>query len=494
MLLNVDHEFGCAPVLKVSGDLATGKATQAICQQIATLRFAGYDAIALDLTDATSKGYTGAFTLIETVTREAKSKVAIFGAPKTLTSKLDSSGLARFLNIHADRASALRSVYDPRQSLVGTTAVILAAGNGTRMGPLSNVTPKPLLDVLGKPVLERLMDHLTKFGISNILLNPGHKADQIPAYFKAHPNGQYRVSYFPEGHWRGEDWHAPPIGNASTLRRLNREFHALSGDVIVMCGDALTNIDLAAMMSKHRASGAAATIAAKPVPAELVSRYGIIVANDAGRVTSFQEKPKPSEARSTLANTGIYIFKSDVLSLLPNQTELDIAQDLLPMLMDADHRISVYQADFEWRDLGTGKDYFEVLASLLQNDCPFDPVGIKRRDGLWVHKEASVSPKAHLSGPIYIGAGATIEQNATIKGPAIIGENCLLRSHSLLRHSLLLPDTVAGRGTVLDEVIACGEWAFKHKQATHKDVASRWINGLTTRHADHNADVLKRVS
>ena len=480
MLVTTRKDKGCPPILKVAGDMSHGGAVHLVCGEIASLRRAGFDTVAIDLSHAICRGFAAAFALVEIATREAMSKIAIFSASAPLIDALTHTGMLRFLNIQPDEATALASITSKNAVLTGTKAVILCAGTGTRMSPMSSQFPKPMLDVLGKPVLERLIDHLGGIGIRDIVLNPGHLGHQIPDYFNVATQQSARIEYFPEGNWNGADWVANPIGSASTLVQLRRTYHAISDDVVVLCGDALTDIDIRAMMHQHRSSGAKITVAAKTVPDELVSRYGIIVAQADNQITSFQEKPPIEQALSNLANVGIYIISSDCLDLLPTENDQDIAQDLLARALERGTKMDVFNADFQWHDMGCGKDYFDVVTGCLTNAAPMSPAcGVQLRPGLWVHETASVSNNAEISGDCYIGAGSQIAATARIQGPSVIGANCIVDDHALVRNSIVLEQTHVGRGTALSDVIASGSWAAKHRMATNKNAPKDWIPGLS---------------
>ena len=479
MLVTNKKAVGSPPILTVAGDLSHGGSVHLVCGEIKALRDAGFGAVALDLTHTTCRGFAAAFALVEIATREAMTKLAIFGVSQSLLDALSSTGMLRFLNIQAEEATALASISSKSEALTGTKAVILCAGNGTRMSPLSSIYPKPMLDVLGKPVLERLINHLSTFGVRDILLNPGHLGQQIPDHFETCPDTMPQIQYFPEGDWVEGTWVADPAGSASTLAKLNGKYRAITNDVIVMCGDALTDIDLNAMMKQHRDTGAKVTIAAKHVPNDLVSRYGIIVADQNNQVTSFQEKPSAVEAKSNLANVGIYIVSSECLNALPSSSGLDIAQDLLAGILGRGEPIGVFCADFQWQDIGCGRDYFDVLAHCLsQQENNWSPIGKQLRPGLWVHETAMVSPKAEIEGPCYVGANSQVAASVRIQGTTVVGADCIIDDQAFIRSSIILNNTHVGQGVNIVDAIASGSWATKHRLATNKDAPKEWVPGL----------------
>jgi len=491
MLLNVDYEFGSAPVLRVSGSPSAPGSMQVISAKIQHLRTEKHFAVCIDLSKCTGDDFSCAFCIVEVVSREVQTSLAFFGAPKGLMNVLQKTDMLRFLNIHLDKTAAQASLRHQIKPLAGTDAVVLCAGLGTRMAPVSKIMPKPMLNVLGKPVLARLVDHLAHHGISRVSLNPGHLAGQIPRYFKTYPTSA-QISYFPEGDWHQRNWKADPAGSASTLANLYHRHHAISGDVIVICGDALTNIDLTEMMLRHRQSGAEITIAAKEVPDSLVSRYGIIVANENDEVVSFQEKPSRQDAKSNLANVGIYIISEKILAEVPLSKGMDIANDILTHQLSSVGSMTVFRDEFEWLDLGSCQDYASVIADLLNAPRKWlDPIGNELRPGLWVHETAKLEKLRSVSGPAYIGANSIVSRSAKVIGPSQIGTGCVLDQKTRIENSIVLSGTHLVRSKSIKDVIACEDWTHDLVSKQPSEDVRSWPQGNATTQEPTSAPLLR---
>ena len=416
-----------------------------------------------DMSSVRRLSYEGIAALLE-LTASPVMRVAFCHLQAGPKERLASSGIAAALPLYDTVACARESDEFKKLRLVGCRAVILSAGKGSRLAPLTEETPKPMLDLLGRPVLDHIIGHLQSFGIREYLINPGHLGMQIPAHFNRRRD--VSVFYTHEGQMGSDGWSGEPIGSASTLARLQRRHSALPDDTIVMCGDALIDLDMAELMAAHRASGAEVTIAAKQVPPDETQKYGIIVADADGRISSFQEKPASGEARSTLANVGVYVISPRAVARLADQPGLDIASDLLPAILANGGHIQVHAPDFSWVDIGCGKDYYRAVEMGLRGLVPgVTPLGQEIQPNVWIAPGATVSPRARLEGPCYIGPDAYVHAGSEITGPSVVGANTIIEPRAVVRNSILRPDTHVVSGAYVDSMIAGPRWAVAHQHA-----------------------------
>jgi hypothetical protein len=152
------------------------------------------------------------------------------------------------------------------------------------------------------------------------------------------------------------------------MRRI-QDFSGFFDDTtIVLCGDAIIDLDLHAAVFEHRSKKAMASVVTLEVPKDEVKNYGIVVAGKDNRVTSFQEKPSPEEARSRLASTGIYIFEPEVIELIPKDREFDIGSQLFPMLVEQGLPFFAQSRYFNWIDIGRVSDYWSVCQRVLRGE------------------------------------------------------------------------------------------------------------------------------
>jgi dTDP-glucose pyrophosphorylase len=221
-------------------------------------------------------------------------------------------------------------------------ALILAGGRGTRLGPITNSLPKSMVTVAGKPILERLVNHISGFGISRIALSVGHLGDVIVDHFGDGSQFGCEITYL---------WEDPenPLGTGGPLGSLSKLFPELSAPVLVMNGDLMTQFDVAAMLAHHERAGAVATVGAFPYTHEVP--YGVLQVDDAGHIESIVEKPLWQE----LVSGGIYVFNPSVLREVPTDSFFPMTQVLTDRI-DKGGGVSVWSLDEDWMDIGNPQD------------------------------------------------------------------------------------------------------------------------------------------
>ncbi len=336
-------------------------------------------------------------------------------------------------------------------------AMILAAGRGTRVRPLTNLVPKPMIPVLGRPVMEYLVGLLRAHGVDDIVVNTSYLAPQIEDYFRDGERFGVRMAYSFEGELTPAGALADaPVGSAGGLARVQDHSGFFDGTFVVLCGDAIVDLDVSAVVELHRRRGAIATIVCKRVPREEISSYGVVVADADGRVASFQEKPRPEEARSDLANTGIYVFEPEVLQCVPRGRPWDIGSQLFPDLVAAGAPLFAHEASFRWIDIGNTPDYWSATQRLLTTDRDLARMpGREVQPGLWAGLNVQADwSLIHWTGPIVVGGSSRIEPGATIEGPTVIGCGCVVQSGAHVSRSVLLDYTrVTSHVEVVDRVV-----------------------------------------
>jgi mannose-1-phosphate guanylyltransferase len=385
-------------------------------------------------------------------------------------------------------------------------AMILAAGKGTRVRPLTYDLPKPMIPVLGKPVMAYLIEHLRKHGVTEIMVNVSHLHEKIEEYFGEGEQFGVQIGYSFEGYTK-EDGEvvAVPIGSAGGMKKI-QEFGGFFDDTtIVLCGDALIDLDLKAALLEHRRKGAMATVITKEVPWDKVSSYGVVVTDQEGRITQFQEKPKQEEALSNFISTGIYIFEPEVIDLIPSGVEFDIGSQLFPLLAEKGMPFYAQGRPFNWLDIGSVSDYWEVLQNVLTGEVNhMDVPGIQIEPGLWVGLNTSIDWNGTtIKGPVYIGSGVKIEAGATIIGPTWIGHGSHICEGAEVVRSVLFEYTRVLNDVTLHETIVFKDYSIdragemKHSSEYGSD---EWLNARDRRRsrrkevAEETDQTLEKVS
>lgn len=321
--------------------------------------------------------------------------------------------------------------------------MILAAGQGTRVRPLTRDLPKPMVPILGKPVMEYLIEHLARHGITQIMVNVAYHHQRIEEYFGDGSRWGVEIGYAYEGVRDHGDILPRPMGSAGGMRRIQDFGGFFDESTLVLCGDALIDLDITAALAEHKAKAALASVVALDVPLQDVQSYGIVVADAQGRIESFQEKPKPSEAKSTLASTGIYIFEPEVLQHVPAGKVYDIGSELFPQLVEQQLPFYVQNRPFHWIDIGRVSDYWSVLQRVMKGEvADMQMPGREIKPGVWVGLNTSIDwDQVKIEGPVYIGSSVRVEPGATITGPAWIGHGCIIRSGAKITRSVLFEYT-----------------------------------------------------
>lgn len=333
--------------------------------------------------------------------------------------------------------------------------MILAAGQGTRVRPLTKYLPKPMIPILGKPVMEYLIEHLANYGIKEIMVNVAHNHQKIEQYFGDGHRWGVELGYAYEGVMEHGEIAPKPMGSAGGMRRIQDFSGFFDETTLVLCGDALIDLDIGAALHEHKTKGAIASVVALDVPLEDVQNYGIVVADDTGQIQSFQEKPSPAEAKSTLASTGIYIFEPAVLDLVPSKQVYDIGSELFPQLVAQQLPFFAQKRFFNWIDIGRVSDYWAILQRVLRGEvAQMNMPGREVKPGVWVGLNTSIDwDNVNIEGPVYIGSSVRVEPGASIIGPSWIGHGSHIRSGAKVNRSILFEYTRIAADMQFNEMI-----------------------------------------
>lgn len=347
-------------------------------------------------------------------------------------------------------------------------AMILAAGQGTRVRPLTKQTPKPMVPILGKPVMEYIIEHLGRYGVKEIMVNVAFNHWKIENYFGDGHRWDVEIGYAFEGTREHGEIVPKPLGSAGGMRRIQDFSGFFDETTIVLCGDAIIDIDLKSALYEHKMKGAMASVITLEVPDDQVKNYGIVVADKEGRVTSFQEKPGPEEAKSNLASTGIYIFEPSVLDLIPPGREFDIGSQLFPLLVEKGLPFFAQSRHFNWIDIGRVSDYWAVCQRVLAGEvAQMDMPGTQVRPGVWVGLNTRIDwNTVKISGPVYIGSSCDVEPGVTIEGPCWIGHGSRLRKGCTVKRSVLFEYTRVSEDTVFEDMVASPQYCVDRNGKT----------------------------
>ncbi|MEY3757059.1 MAG: hypothetical protein RLZZ263_213 [Cyanobacteriota bacterium] len=360
-------------------------------------------------------------------------------------------------------------------------AMILAAGKGTRVRPITHTIPKPMIPILQKPVMEFLLELLREHGFTEIMVNVSHLAEEIENYFRDGQRFGVEIAYSFEGRIEDGELIGDAMGSAGGLKKIQNFQRFFDDTFVVLCGDALIDLDLSEAVRRHKAKGALASLITKRVPRNQVSSYGVVVTDADGRVRSFQEKPAIDEAASDMINTGIYIFEPEVLDFVPSDQPFDIGSDLFPKLVAAGAPFYALPMEFEWVDIGKVPDYWQAIRSVLQGQVRQVQIpGKEVRPGIFAGLNVAADwDQINVKGPIYVGGMTRIENGATIIGPAMIGPNCHICEGATIDNSIIFDYSRIGAGVRLVEKLVFGRYCVD-RNGDHFDLQEAALDWLIT--------------
>jgi mannose-1-phosphate guanylyltransferase len=317
-------------------------------------------------------------------------------------------------------------------------AVILVGGFGTRLRPLTLSTPKQMLPLVGRPMIERVVESLGRQGITRVVLSLGYRPDQ---FRQAYPDG--RIAGVPV-HYAVEPEPldtAGAIGFAARAAGIAETFVAVNGDV-------LTDLDVGALVALHRQRGGEGTIALTPV--DDPSRYGVVPIDDDQRVQAFIEKPPPGEAPSNWINAGTYVLERAVLDRIPTDRKVSIEREIFPQLVQAGELYAL-QSDAYWVDAGTPASYLQAALDLVTGRRPGLPVEAAVAPTGVVEPGASVD-QAVLGAGTRVGAGARVVRSLLLDGAVV-------EAGASVEDSIVGPGAVVGAGAVIRDFTVVGDGA-----------------------------------
>ena len=360
-------------------------------------------------------------------------------------------------------------------------AMILAAGKGTRVQPITHVIPKPMIPILQKPVMEFLLELLKEHGFTEVMVNVSHLAEEIENYFRDGQRFGVEIAYSFEGRIEDGELIGDALGSAGGLKKI-QDFQKFFDDTfVVLCGDGLIDLDLSEAVRKHKEKGALATLITKRVPKEQVSTYGVVVTDKDNRVKAFQEKPSLEDALSDTINTGIYLFEPEIFDHIPSGKPFDIGSDLFPKLVEMQAPFYALPMDFEWVDIGKVPDYWKAIRSVLLGEVRQVAIpGKEVKPGIFTGLNVAANwDKIQVEGPVYVGGMTRIEDGATIIGPSMIGPSCCICEGAIIDNSIIFDYSRIGPGVKLLDKLVFGRYCVD-KNGDHFDLQEAALDWLIT--------------
>jgi mannose-1-phosphate guanylyltransferase len=313
-------------------------------------------------------------------------------------------------------------------------AMVMAAGLGTRLRPLTYEVPKPMVPVANRPVMEHILLLLRRHGFGELIANLHWFPDTIRDRFGdgAALGAELTYSYEDE-----------LLGTAGGVRNVAEFF----GDepFLVMAADALTDIDLAALRAAHEANDGIATLAVKRVAN--VSEFGVVITGSDGRIQGFQEKPDRAEALSDLASCMIYVLEREIFDYFPDEPVVDFAMDVFPSLLENDVPFHVHEIDSYWNDVGSLPEYLRGNLDAVEGAVEVELAGeVLGPEG---GEEALERGDPGVDGRVLAAQGCEIGAGVRLDGPLVLGEGCSIGAGARVKESVVLPGAQVPQGALV---------------------------------------------
>jgi NDP-sugar pyrophosphorylase family protein len=316
--------------------------------------------------------------------------------------------------------------------------LILAGGYATRLRPLSYALPKLLFPVGGRPVLEQTIDHLSSFGVDEVILAVKYLADELREHFGEEYHG-VKIQYSLE---------PKPLGTGGPIA-FARKYYGKE-TLLAMNGDIFAEINIDAMKKVHESSGALATIALHEVGDP--TRFGVARLDEQLRIREFVEKPRLADAPSRLINAGTYLLEPGAVDLIPQGRKVIIEREVFPALAN-EGTLFGYVHSGTWFDIGNIEDFRNANFTLLEN---------KSRGQVIIGKDVRISKSAKLTCPALIGDNTIVEDRANLGPRAIIGRRVRVGGDASVIDSIVFDDTEVGsnssiKGAVVGDSVTIGK-------------------------------------
>ncbi|MDH4944908.1 sugar phosphate nucleotidyltransferase [Sulfurimonas sp. C5] len=325
-------------------------------------------------------------------------------------------------------------------------AVVMAGGFGTRIQPLTNSKPKPMLPIMNKPMMEHTMMMLKKIGITEFIVLLYFKPEIIKEYFKDGSDFGIKITYvLPD-----EDY-----GTAGAVK-LAQEYIG-NENFIVISGDLVTDFDFRNLFAFHKEKKSKLSIGLTSVDNPL--QFGVVIVNEEGIIEKFLEKPSWGEVFSDTINTGIYVVEPEILEYIPKNENFDFAKDLFPLLMKHEVELMGCNLSGYWRDVGNPESYREVYEDIFAKRIDFPLYGHKESfpDGvLYSEKPYHLDKSIEITGTVVLGKKVTLNNGVKLYN-SVIADNVVIDAEAKIRNSVIWENVFIGKKTKLDNTVICND-------------------------------------
>ena len=333
-------------------------------------------------------------------------------------------------------------------------AILLAGGKGTRLRPLTIHTPKPIVPIFDRPFLHYQLDLLKQVPeIDGVILSLNYQPRRIEEMFGDGSSAAMSLRYVVE---------PAPLGTAGAVRYAAQSLH---DSVVVFNGDILTQVDLAAVIARHRERRAKATIVLTPV--ENPAAYGLVETDPDSNIRRFIEKPNADEITCDTINAGIYVLEPDTFDRIPKDTPWSIERSFFPSLIEQGDTFVAYVSRGYWIDIGTPAKYMQVHRDImdgLYRTAPFADAA----STTWISPQARVEDGALIEGPCFVDEGTVVKTGARLGPYSVVGRQCHIEEHASIERAIVWANSRISQEAVVRQSIL-GRHCHVGRSATIED-------------------------
>lgn len=331
-------------------------------------------------------------------------------------------------------------------------ALFLAGGMGMRLRPLTDRLPKPMVPVMGKPLLERNFEIMKMHGINEVILSTCYRTEVIEKYFGDGANFGIKIHYVNEN---------SPLGTGGAIKNSEKYF---TDSFFIVNSDILSNINLTEMLRFHKQKKADVTIAVTWV--KNPSAYGVIEYDRDGYAVTFREKPAPCEIVSHYINAGVYIFEPDVLKKIAAGKKVSVEREVFPTLLKDGGKIAVYRGCSYWLDIGTPEKYIQAHRDGFKGRLRIPGVNFYNHP-VYDRVNSRISRTAILRGPVYLGENVQIDSGAVLGPQVVVGNNSVIGKGCRVSNSILWNNVSVEDGVNMSDCIVTDDSSIKNASIHH---------------------------
>ncbi len=320
-------------------------------------------------------------------------------------------------------------------------AILLAGGRGTRLRPLTLHTPKPIVPIFNRPFLHYQIDLLKQIPeIDEVILSLNYQPRRIEDVFGDGSTIGIRIRYVVE---------PAPLGTGGAVKFAAQ---GVTDTLVVFNGDVLTQVDLAAVLARHRERQALATIVLTPV--DNPSAYGLVETDAQGNIQRFLEKPNPDEITTNYINAGIYVLEPATFDRIPVNTPWSIERSFFPSFIERGETFVAYPYDGYWIDIGTPEKYVQVHRDIMDGRFQAPPFAGAPPGHVHRGEDVRIEDGAHVDGPAFLDEGTVVRAGARVGAYSVLGRGCHVEADARVSGSIVWANSRLGQESSLQDAIA----------------------------------------